>query len=94
MEVIFGKIGHLFKRSETTDELRRRKFNSIKFDEDPESKWTLVGELGDGSFSRVYKAQHKPSGRLAAAKICELKNEEELQDLNVEIDILSTCKHP
>lgn len=95
MEVLFGKIGHLFKKSEATNEQRRRKlYNNIKFDEDPEQTWTLVGELGDGSFSKVYKAEHKPSGRLAAAKICELKNEDELQDLNVEIDILSACRHP
>lgn len=95
MEVLFGKIGHLFKKSEGTTEQRRRKlYNNIKFEENPESTWNLVGELGDGSFSRVYKAEHKPTGRLAAAKICELKNEDELQDLNVEIDILSACRHP
>lgn len=95
MEVIFGKIGHLFRKSEATTEQKRRKlYSNIKFDENPESTWTLVGELGDGSFSRVYKAEHRPSGRLAAAKICELKSEDELQDLNVEIDILSVCRHP
>lgn len=94
MEVIFGKIGYLFKKSDANTEQKRRKlYNNIKFDEDPELTWALVGELGDGSFSKVYKAEHRPSGRLAAAKICELKNEEELQDLNVEIDILSTCRH-
>ena len=76
MEVLFGKLGHIFKKSEANSELRRRKhYNNIKFDENPEATWSLVGELGDGSFSRVYKAEHKPSGRLAAAKICELKNE-------------------
>lgn len=95
MEVLFEKIGHLFKRSEASTEQRRRKlYNNIRFDENPESTWNLVGELGDGSFSRVYKAEHKPTGRLAAAKICELKSEDELQDLNVEIDILTACRHP
>lgn len=95
MEVLFGKIGHLFKKSDASLEQKRRKlYNNIKFDENPEFTWTLVGELGDGSFSKVYKAEHRPTGRMAAAKICELKSEEELQDLNVEIDILSTCRHP
>jgi serine/threonine protein kinase len=95
MEVIFGKIGHLFKKSDANNEQKRRKlYNNIKFDENPELTWTLVGELGVGSFSKVYKAEHKRTGRLAAAKICELQNEEELQDLNVEIDILSSCRHP
>lgn len=94
MELFFGKIGHLFKKSEATTEQRRRKlYNNINFDENPEASWTLVGELGDGSFSRVYKAEHRQTGRLAAAKICELKSEDELQDLNVEIDILSVCRH-
>jgi STE20-like kinase len=30
---------------------------------------------------------------LAAAKICQLKDEEELEDFTVEIEILSECKH-
>lgn len=95
MEVLFEKIGHLFKRSDvSTGQKRRKLYNNIRFDENPESTWNLVGELGDGSFSRVYKAEHKPTGRLAAAKICELKSEDELQDLNVEIDILTACRHP
>lgn len=90
---VFIKIGHLFKKSEGIEQKRRKLYYNIKFDENPESTWTLVGELGDGSFSRVYKAEHRPSGRLAAAKICELKSQDELQDLNVEIDILTACRH-
>lgn len=39
------------------------------------------------------KAQHKETGKLAAAKICELKGEDDLDDFTVEIDILSECKH-
>lgn len=31
---------------------------------------------------------------MAAAKICECKEEEELEDFVVEIDILSDCRHP
>ena len=31
---------------------------------------------------------------MAAAKICECKEEEELDDFVVEIDILSDCRHP
>lgn len=91
MAVLFEKLGSILFN---TEHKKRKPYNHIKFDENPESTWTLVGELGDGSFSRVYEAQHKSTGRLAAAKICELKNEEELQDLNVEIDILSVCRHP
>ncbi|GIY05629.1 hypothetical protein CEXT_140711 [Caerostris extrusa] len=50
-------------------------------------------ELGDGAFGKVYKAQNRESGKLAAAKICELKGEDDLDDFTVEIDILSECKH-
>lgn len=38
------------------------------------------------------KAENKHDGRLAAAKICEIK-EDELEDFVVEIDILSECRH-
>lgn len=30
---------------------------------------------------------------MAAAKICEIEHEEDLEDFAVEIDILSECKH-
>lgn len=94
MDSIFTKIGGLlsFKKSESNS-VKRKLFSNIIFEQNPEETWLLVGELGDGSFSRVYKAEHRATGRLAAAKICELKNEDELQDLNVEIDILSICRH-
>lgn len=96
MDNFIGKISHLFrKNSEANQEQRNKKlYNNIRFDENPESIWTLVGELGDGSFGKVYKAEHRPTGRLAAAKICELDEENRLEDLNVEIDILSVCRHP
>lgn len=39
------------------------------------------------------QAQHKETGTLAAAKICEIEHEEDLEDFAVEIDILTDCKH-
>ena len=39
------------------------------------------------------QAQHRENGTLAAAKICEIENEEDLEDFAVEIDILTECKH-
>lgn len=41
----------------------------------------------------VMQAQHRENGTLAAAKICEIEHEEDLEDFAVEIDILSECKH-
>ncbi|XP_055950020.1 serine/threonine-protein kinase 10-like [Argiope bruennichi] len=88
----FKKIFHIAGglASETK---RRRVCNNIRFNENPDDFWEIVGELGDGAFGKVFKAQHKETGKLAAAKICELKGEDDLDDFTVEIDILSECKH-
>ncbi|XP_017061876.1 serine/threonine-protein kinase 10 isoform X4 [Drosophila ficusphila] len=73
---------------------KKRLYNNIKMDTDPEEFWEMVGELGDGAFGKVYKAQHKEQKRFAAAKMCQLEDEENLSDHMVEIDILSEIKHP
>ncbi|XP_067628233.1 serine/threonine-protein kinase 10 isoform X2 [Eurosta solidaginis] len=73
---------------------KKRLYNNIKMDTDPAEFWEMVGELGDGAFGKVYKAQHKEHKRFAAAKLCTLEDEENLSDHMVEIDILSEIKHP
>ncbi|XP_039148021.1 serine/threonine-protein kinase 10 isoform X1 [Drosophila simulans] len=73
---------------------KKRLYNNIKMDTDPAEFWEMVGELGDGAFGKVYKAQHKEQKRFAAAKMCQLEDEENLSDHMVEIDILSEIKHP
>lgn len=75
------------------DAKRRKVCSNIRFDENPEDYWEIIGELGDGAFGKVYKARHRESNILAAAKICELKGEDDLEDFTVEIDILVECKH-
>lgn len=40
-----------------------------------------------------FQAERKTDGVLAAAKIIDVKEETELDDFMVEIDILSECKH-
>ncbi|XP_055371933.1 serine/threonine-protein kinase 10-like [Condylostylus longicornis] len=72
---------------------KKRIYDNIRMDTDPKEYWDLVGELGDGAFGKVYKAQHKETRRLAAAKMCTLEDEENLSDHMVEIDILSEIKH-
>ncbi|XP_048506774.1 serine/threonine-protein kinase 10 isoform X2 [Athalia rosae] len=76
------------------DAKKKKIFNNIKMDCDPEEFWEMIGELGDGAFGKVYKAQSKQTQQLAAAKMCALEGEDDLSDFMIEIDILSECKHP
>ncbi|XP_051161210.1 serine/threonine-protein kinase 10-like isoform X2 [Leptopilina boulardi] len=76
------------------DAKKKKLYNNIKMDCDPEEFWEMVGELGGGAFGIVYKAQQKQTHQLAAAKMCALDGEDDLSDFMIEIDILSECKHP
>ncbi|KAM9175041.1 STE20-like serine/threonine-protein kinase [Mergus octosetaceus] len=71
-----------------------RRCEHVKRDVDPEEAWLVLGELGDGAFGKVFKAQNKATGALAAAKVIETPSEEELEDYAVEIEILAGCDHP
>ncbi|XP_035427425.1 serine/threonine-protein kinase 10-like [Cygnus atratus] len=71
-----------------------RRCEHVKRDVDPEEAWLVLGELGDGAFGKVFKAQNKATGALAAAKVIETPSEEELEDYVVEIEILAGCDHP
>uniref|UniRef100_A0A663M9L2 non-specific serine/threonine protein kinase n=1 Tax=Athene cunicularia TaxID=194338 RepID=A0A663M9L2_ATHCN len=71
-----------------------RRYEHVKRDVDPEEAWLVLGELGDGAFGKVFKAQNKVTGALAAAKVIEAPGEEELEDYVMEIEILACCDHP
>ncbi|XP_053708950.1 STE20-like kinase b isoform X2 [Synchiropus splendidus] len=73
---------------------KKKQYEHVRRDENPEEVWDIVGELGDGAFGKVFKAQNKQTGVLAAAKVIDTKTEEELEDYMVEIDILASCDHP
>ncbi|XP_078523124.1 uncharacterized protein LOC144792123 [Lissotriton helveticus] len=68
-------------------------YEHVKRGVNPEEQWALVAELGDGAFGKVYKAENKATGCLAAAKVIEAPTEEQLEDHVVEIDILAECQH-
>lgn len=34
---------------------KKKVYNNIKMDCDPEEYWDMIGELGDGAFGKVYK---------------------------------------
>ncbi|KAM8924776.1 STE20-like serine/threonine-protein kinase [Pelodytes ibericus] len=75
-------------------EKKKKQYEHVKRDLNPEEYWHIIGELGDGAFGKVYKAQNKETGILAAAKVIDTKSEDELEDYMVEIDILASCDHP
>ncbi|KAM6971890.1 STE20-like serine/threonine-protein kinase [Aplochiton taeniatus] len=74
-------------------EKKKKQYEHVHRDENPEDIWDIIGELGDGAFGKVYKAQNKQTGILAAAKVIDTKTEEELEDYMVEIEILASCDH-
>uniref|UniRef100_A0A6P7FAC9 Serine/threonine-protein kinase 10 n=1 Tax=Diabrotica virgifera virgifera TaxID=50390 RepID=A0A6P7FAC9_DIAVI len=75
------------------DAKKKKVYNNVRMECDPEEFWDMIGELGDGAYGKVYKAQHKHTGQLAAAKMCRLDGEDDLSDFMIEIDILSEIKH-
>uniref|UniRef100_A0AAR2JX59 non-specific serine/threonine protein kinase n=1 Tax=Pygocentrus nattereri TaxID=42514 RepID=A0AAR2JX59_PYGNA len=86
----FFNLRKIFKLG---SEKKKKQYEHVHRDVNPEEEWEIVGELGDGAFGKVYKAQSKQTGVLAAAKVIDTKTEEELEDYMVEIDILASCDH-
>eukprot|EP00095_Tigriopus_kingsejongensis_P008515 maker-scaffold181_size278858-snap-gene-1.33 protein:Tk08515 transcript:maker-scaffold181_size278858-snap-gene-1.33-mRNA-1 annotation:"ste20-like serine threonine-protein kinase" len=72
---------------------KKLNFQNIHLELNPEEIWEIVGELGDGAFGKVHKVVNRQTELLAAAKVCALESEEELEDFMVEIDILSEISH-
>ncbi|KAM4599000.1 STE20-like serine/threonine-protein kinase isoform 2-T2 [Fundulus diaphanus] len=72
---------------------KKKQYEHVHRDLNPEEIWEIIGELGDGAFGKVYKAQNKQNGTLAAAKVIDTKTEDELEDYMVEIEILASCDH-
>ncbi|XP_055064676.2 STE20-like serine/threonine-protein kinase [Misgurnus anguillicaudatus] len=72
---------------------RIRHYDNLKRDVDPNQTWDTLGELGDGAFGKVYKAHNQTTGVVGAAKVIEVRGEEQLDDYITEIDILAACRH-
>ncbi|XP_045506048.1 serine/threonine-protein kinase 10-like isoform X2 [Colias croceus] len=90
----FNNLKKVLHLGSGNDAKKKKVFSNIRDNSDPNDNWDMIGELGDGAFGKVYKAQHKTTGQLAAAKMCVLDNEDDLADFTVEIDILTECRHP
>lgn len=80
-------------RLSTFEKKKCKQYEHVRRDFNPEEIWEVIGELGDGAFGKVYKVINRETGVLAAAKVIEVKNEEELEDFMVEIEILASCDH-
>lgn len=74
---------------------RLNDFPSFQTISTPSNEFQLFPNSPFNSFPHRFpaQAQHIETEKLAAAKICELKGEDELEDFTVEIDILSECRH-
>lgn len=66
---------------------------SIKGDENPTENYTILPELGRGSFGTVFLCKEKTSGQELAVKIVSYKKKKEKSMMEMEIDILSSLNH-
>uniref|UniRef100_A0A672SMS5 non-specific serine/threonine protein kinase n=1 Tax=Sinocyclocheilus grahami TaxID=75366 RepID=A0A672SMS5_SINGR len=89
----FAKFSKILRLPTIDVKKKTKQYEHVHRDVNPNDIWEIIGELGDGAFGKVYKAQNKETGALAAAKVIETKSEEELEDYMVEIDILASCNH-
>ncbi|XP_059382883.1 serine/threonine-protein kinase 10-like [Carassius carassius] len=89
----FAKFSKILRLPTIEVKKKTKQYEHVHRDVNPNDIWEIIGELGDGAFGKVYKAQNKETSALAAAKVIETKSEEELEDYMVEIDILASCDH-
>ncbi|XP_054716935.1 serine/threonine-protein kinase 32B-like [Uloborus diversus] len=60
-------------------------------------KFRIIRKIGKGSFGKVYAAEKRDTKELFAMKLVEKdleSNENQMQDINQEVEILSTLNHP
>lgn len=59
------------------------------------TQYQVLEELGSGSFGVVYKAIERATGEICAIKLIDLESsEDDIQEIQQEISVLSTCASP
>lgn len=60
-------------------------------------KWSLGSEIGEGSFGRVYMGMNAVNGSIMAVKVLQIPSDNKsaiVEDLQREIDLMKSLKHP